>query len=63
MLYEVITVKWMRHGNLLEILTVSPKEPARPAAGTLKIKIGFYLKSEGFVVGRNTRLFLLNVVV
>lgn len=58
--YAHTRVHWMRRANLLEILTVSPKEPAPPAHGTLKIRIGFYLAQEGFVVGRNARLFLLN---
>lgn len=58
--YAHTRVHWMRRANLLEILTVSPKEPAPPAHGTLKIRIGFYLAREGFVVGRNARLFLLN---
>lgn len=59
--YAHTKVKWMRRGNLLEILTGTPGPPAPPAAGTLRLKIGFYLTAEGFVVGRNTRLFLLNV--
>lgn len=59
--YAHTKVKWMRRSNLLEILTVAPAEPVLPARGTLKIKIGFYITSEGFVVGRHTRLFLLNV--
>lgn len=59
--YAHTKIRWMRRNNLLEILTVSPEEPVPPSSGTLKIRIGFYLTAEGFVVGRNTRLFLLNV--
>jgi len=59
--YAHTHVKWIREGNMLEILTDSPKGTAPPAKGTLKIRIGFYLAAEGFVVGGNTRLFLLNV--
>jgi len=58
--YAHTKIKWMRRSNLLEILTVSPEEPVPPSTGTLRIRIGFYLTAEGFVVGRNTRLFLLN---
>jgi len=58
--YAHTKIKWMRRSNLLEIITVSTEEPTPPSNGTLKIRIGFYLTTEGFVVGRNTRLFLLN---
>jgi len=58
--YAHTKIKWMRRSNLLEILTVPTEAPIPATEGSLKIRIGFYLTSEGFVIGRNTRLFLLN---
>lgn len=58
--YAHTKVKWVRRSNLLEILTLPPEGASTPAAGTLRLKVGFYLAAEGFVVGRNTRLFILN---
>lgn len=58
--YAGTKVEWVRPANLLEIKTTPrPTEPV-PAEGTLKVKVGSYLASEGFVVGNTTRLFLLN---
>ncbi|GAB4239789.1 MAG: hypothetical protein OHK0028_17780 [Deltaproteobacteria bacterium] len=58
--YGGTKVEWVRPANLLEINTASrPPDPV-PAEGTLKVKVGSYLASEGFVVGKATRLFLLN---
>ncbi len=59
--YAHTKVNWRRRSNLLEILTTTPDQPASPPEGTLKVKIGFYLDSEGFVVGGSTRLYLLNM--
>ncbi len=59
--YAHTKVNWIRRGNILEILTSSPAEATPPAEGKLKVKVGFYLGTEGFVVGKNTRLYLLNV--
>ncbi|MFA6147948.1 MAG: hypothetical protein WC899_07055 [bacterium] len=59
--YGGTKVEWVRPANLLEINTAShPKDPV-PAEGTLKVKVGSYLASEGFVVGKTTRLFLLTM--
>lgn len=58
--YARTQVLWMRQHHLLEIFTGPEFPAAAPGAGTLRLKIGFYLTAEGFVVGRNTRLFLLN---
>ena len=59
--YAHTRVRWMRQHHLLEILTGPQRAPAPPSTGTLRLKIGFYLTAEGFVIGQNTRLFLLNV--
>lgn len=59
--YAHTKVNWMRPANILEILTTTPPETGTPKEGELKIKIGVYLDQEGFVVGKNTRLFLLSV--
>lgn len=58
--YAHTKVNWLRRSNILEIITTAPDRPTPPPEGTLKIKIGFYLDSEGFVVGGGTRLYLLN---
>ena len=58
--YGGTKVEWVRPANLLQINTASrPRDPV-PVEGTLKVKVGSYLASEGFVVGKTTRLFLLN---
>jgi len=58
--YGGTKVEWIRPENLLRINTASrPRDPVQ-AEGTLKVKVGSYLASEGFVVGKTTRLFLLN---
>jgi len=59
--YAHTKVNWRRRSNLLEIITTTPDQPTPPPEGTLKVKIGFYLDSEGFVVGGTTRLYLLNM--
>ncbi|MBI5419782.1 MAG: hypothetical protein HZA60_06825 [Deltaproteobacteria bacterium] len=59
--YAHTKVKWMRRGNVLEILTATPGDVSPPPEGKLKLKVGFYLNSEGFVVGKNARLYLLNI--
>jgi len=58
--YGDTKVEWIRPANLLHIVTTSrPTDPV-PAEGTLQVKVGSYLASEGFVVGKSTRLYLLN---
>lgn len=58
--YGGTKVEWVRPENLLRINTASrPRDPVQ-VDGTLKVKVGSYLASEGFVVGKTTRLFLLN---
>ncbi len=58
--YGGTKVEWVRPANLLQIDTASrPRDPV-PKEGTLKVKVGSYSGSEGFVVGKTTRLFLLN---
>lgn len=61
--YAHTKVNWMRPGNILEILTTTPADapPAVSREGRLSLRIGVYLEREGFVVGKNTRLFVLNV--
>lgn len=59
--YARTKVNWMRPANILEIVTAPPAGAlAPPQEGKLSLRIGFYLEQEGFVVGKNTRLFLLN---
>jgi hypothetical protein len=58
--YGGTKVEWVRPANLLQINTASrPRDPV-PVEGKLKVKVGSYLASEGFVVGKTMRLFLLN---
>ena len=58
--YGGTKVEWVRPANLLQINTASrPRDPVA-VEGTLKVKVGSYLASEGFVIGKTTRLFLLN---
>jgi len=58
--YGETKVEWIRPENILRINTAArPRDPVQ-AEGTLKVKVGSYLASEGFVVGKTTRLFLLN---
>ncbi len=59
--YAHTKVNWLRRSNILEIITTSPDQPVPPPEGTLRVKIGFYLDSEGFIVGGSTRLYLLNM--
>ena len=59
--YAHTKVNWSRQSNLLEILSTPSNTASEPQDGTLKIKVGFYLDAEGFVIGQNTRLYLLNV--
>jgi hypothetical protein len=59
--YAHTKVNWSRQSNLLEILTTPSNTASTPADGTLKLKVGFYLDAEGFVIGQNTRLYMLNV--
>jgi len=58
--YGGTKVEWVRPANLLRIDTASrPRDPV-PKEGTITVKVGSYLAPEGFVVGKTTRLFLLN---
>ncbi len=57
--YARTKVNWIRRSNILEILTEAPST-ASPQEGKMKLKIGIYLDQEGFVVGKGTRLYLLN---
>jgi len=58
--YGGTKVEWVRPANLLRIDTASrPRDPV-PKEGALKVKVGSYLTSEGFGIGKTTRLFLLN---
>ena len=59
--YAHTKVRWMRQGNILEILTEPAEASGGPKEGRLNMKIGFYLEAEGFIVGKSTRLYLLNV--
>jgi len=58
--YGGTKVEWVRPANLLRIDTASHPRTPVPAEGTLKVKVGSCLAAEGFVVGKTTRLFLLN---
>ncbi len=58
--YGGTKVEWVRPENILRIDTASrPRDPV-PKEGTLSVKVGSYFASEGFVIGKSTRLFLLN---
>lgn len=59
--YAHTKINWRRRSKVLEVITTTPAQALPPAAGTLDVKIGFYLEAEGFVVGGATRLYLLNV--
>lgn len=59
--YAHTKVNWMRQGNLLEILVNPSDASSAPPEATIKIKVGYYFGGEGFVVGKSTRLYLLNV--
>ncbi len=59
--YAHTKVNWTRQSNLLEIISTPSNTASAPQEGTLKLKIGFYLDAEGFVIGQNTRLYMLNV--
>jgi hypothetical protein len=59
--YGGTKVEWVRPANLLQINTAGRTQDPVPADGTLKVTVGSYLASEGFVVGKSTRLFLLNI--
>jgi hypothetical protein len=53
-------VNWARQANVLEIVTVpGPADPV-PADGVLSVKVGGHAETEGFSVGKATRMFLLN---
>ena len=59
--YGGTKVEWVRPANILQINTAArPQDPVQ-LEGTLKVKVGSYLASEGFVVGKTTRLFLMNM--
>lgn len=59
--YAHTKVNWSRQSNLLEIITTPSNTASEPQDCVLKLKVGFYLDAEGFVIGQNTRLYLLNV--
>jgi hypothetical protein len=58
--YAHTKVNWMRSGNILEILTEAPGGSSAPQEGKMRIKVGIYFEQEGFVVGKGTRLYLIN---
>jgi len=58
--YGGTKVEWIRPANLLQINTASHSRDPVPVEGTLKVTVGTYLASEGYVAGKATRLFLLN---
>lgn len=59
--YAHTKVNWSRQSNILEILSTPSNTASEPQEAILKLKVGFYLDAEGFVIGQNTRLYLLNV--
>jgi hypothetical protein len=59
--YAHTKVNWARKGNLLEILTEPPSGGRSVMAGKVRVRVGFYLDSEGFVKGKDARIYLLNV--
>lgn len=60
--YARTRVNWRKGSNVLEILTAAPeKGPIVETEGRLRVRIGVYLESEGFIGGATTRLFVLNV--
>jgi hypothetical protein len=59
--YAHTRVDWIRGSSLLEIHTTAPVRTPVPSRGKIKIRIGVYLESQGFVVGRTTRLYVLNL--
>ena len=59
--YAHTKVNWSRQSNLLEIISTPSNTSSEPKDGILKLKVGFYLDAEGFVIGQNTRLYVLNV--
>lgn len=59
--YAHTKVNWSRQSNLLEIISTPSNTSSTPQDALLKLKVGFYLDAEGFVIGQNTRLYLLNV--
>lgn len=59
--YAHTKVSWLRRSNILEIRTADPARMAVPSRGKVHVRIGVYLDPHGFVVGRNTRLYVLNV--
>ncbi|MBI5576995.1 MAG: hypothetical protein HY896_11615 [Deltaproteobacteria bacterium] len=59
--YAHTKVKWTRGGNVLEILTAPQGEAIPRQEGIILLRIGVYLKPEGYVRGKDTRLYLLNV--
>ncbi len=62
--YARTKVRWEPGSNLLEIRTVTEgtDEGSLPQReGTLSIRVGFYVEAKGFVIGRSTRLYVLNV--
>jgi hypothetical protein len=59
--YAHTKINWIRKGNLLEILT-EPAGGGRPVeGGKVRVRVGFYLDKEGFVRGKDARVYLLNV--
>ncbi len=59
--YAHTKVNWIRRSNILEIRTAEPAPTAVPSRGNVLIRIGVYLDPDGFVTGRDTRLYILNV--
>lgn len=59
--YAHTKVNWSRQSNFLEILSTPSNTASEPQDGVLRLKVGFYLDAEGFVIGQNTRLYVLNV--
>lgn len=59
--YAHTKVSWLRRSNILEIRTADPARTTVLSRGKVHVRIGVYLDPHGFVTGRGTRLYVLNV--
>lgn len=59
--YGNTRIIWKPGASILEINTVEPEDAILKMEGAVSIRIGFYAEEEGFIIGKNTRVYILNL--
>lgn len=59
--YGNTRIIWKPGTSILEINTFEPLDAISKMEASISIRIGFYAEEEGFIIGKNTRVYILNL--